>query len=282
MKRIEFRRLLRSTLAPLVPPEELHDHEALIVEYLLGCQLPDLLLRPEMPVPDGAVPRLESVAKRLARHEPVQYILGYAYFYGRRFRVTPRTLIPRRETEELCQLVLQTYAATPPLHGLDLGTGTGCIAITLSLENPRLRMHAGDLSPAAIDVARRNAQDHALDLELSVLDLYTFAPPSASYDFIVSNPPYIPMRERQRMPSRVLDYEPHAALFVPDGAPLAPYQAIARLAATALRPGGHVFLELHEDLAEQARAYYLQEGFRGVRVGYDAQGKARFLVAHLG
>ena len=223
--------------------------------------------------------KLEQMMRRLEKAEPVQYVLGEAFFRGRRFHVERGVLIPRPETEELCGWVVDTVGARGGLRVLDVGTGSGCIAITLAKELPGARVEAWDVSEKALAVA----QDNANRLEALVVCRRQDAlhPPTEEecWDVIVSNPPYVGMSERQAMHRNVLDYEPHEALFVGEDDPLLFYRSIATYAATALRHGGRLFFEINPRFADTLVLLLQQCRFSQIETRDDAFGRCRFIQA---
>lgn len=228
---------------------------------------------------------LEVLTQRLERGEPIQYVLGETVFYGRRFEVAAGVLIPRPETEELCALVTTAYgAAADNIRLLDIGTGSGCIAVTLALELPHVAVTAFDISQEALIVARKNAS--LLNAKVTfeerniLLDTQDDGRQEA-WDAIVSNPPYICRQEAKDMEVNVLNYEPHLALFVPDDDPLLFYRAIACYGRKTLRPGGHLFFEINPLYASELTAMLQQKGYDGIQMVNDQFGRQRFVVAKL-
>ena len=247
----------------------------LVYEVRYGLSLSDILLGRDAAVDDG---ELQQIAERLERHEPVQYVLGETRFCGHTFHTDPRALIPRPETEELCRWMQDT----PFDHLLDIGTGSGCIAVTMALAQPEAQVTAWDISAEALALAAENAD--ALHAKVSFLlrdALTASSTDSERYDIIVSNPPYICHQEAGMMESNVLDYEPHQALFVPDSEPLRFYRAIAHYARTALRPQGHLFFEINPHYADDLCAMLRATGFHEVTTRRDAFGKTRFIRCSL-
>lgn len=245
-----------------------------------------------------------ALLARLKAHEPVQYVLSEEEFYGRTFAVTPATLIPRPETEELVNLVIQDAkqenlqssifernAARSGFSILDIGTGSGCIAITLALELPGAHIFAWDVSPEALAVARQNAERLGAAVTFEERDALhspfsSGAPPvlhsqaeHRPFSILVSNPPYVARAEADRMHPNVLDYEPHLALFVPDDDPLLFYKAIADLGRKTLVPGGLVFLEINARFGSETAAVFLGQGYESAQVLRDLSGKDRFVRA---
>lgn len=223
---------------------------------------------------------------RLIAQEPIQHILGLAHFYGREFLVNSSVLIPRPETEELIYWVLEEISRfanrDTELLGLDIGTGSGCIPITLYLEiEERQRSsywHAWDISEAALETARKNAELLGAKVEFVVQDMRQAALAEASkYHLILSNPPYIPERERRELHANVRDYEPPEALFVPDDDPLTFYREIVRYAQSAIFSGGALFFEIHADYSKEVADLMTQEYWTDVEIRKDLRGKPRMV-----
>ncbi len=220
---------------------------------------------------------LEEFLMRLASGEPIQYIVGTTEFYGRRFAVRSGVLIPRPETEELVALVVRENTLESP-HIIDLGTGSGAIAISLAAEIEGAQVEALDLSEVAVEVARDNAERNGVKVSVLRGDIFLWEPAPASYDVIISNPPYIPENERVGMARNVTDYEPSEALFVPDERPLIYYERIADVALVGLRDGGKLYFEIHEKLAEQTAQMLHEKGLCDVTLHKDMNGKPRMMV----
>jgi release factor glutamine methyltransferase len=214
--------------------------------------------------------------QRLLTGEPIQYILGEAPFYGRNFLVTRDTLIPRNETEELVHRILKENPK-PRLRVLDLGTGTGCIPITLALELKDPEVYALDVSVQALEVARKNALNLGASVQFLEGDLLEPAPNFALFDVLVSNPPYVPLRDQEEMHANVLNFEPHLALFVPNEDPLLFYRAIGSWGQQLLKTGGKLYLEIYENLAEELVQLLRSQGYLQVQVHQDLNGKHRMI-----
>ena len=232
---------------------------------------------------------LEKIMLRLEKGEPVQYIIGVADFCGRQFHVEPGVLIPRPETEELCRMVIEEReisqkGQSPLCEILDIGTGSGCIVITLALELPDAKVTAWDISDDALRIASANAKalgasvtfQHHDALDSSLFTLHSSLP---KWDFIVSNPPYICRKEADGMDKNVLGYEPHEALFVPDDDPLLFYRAIARYATKALKPNGNLFFEINPLYADGLTQLLGEMLCYNAEIFKDQFGKPRFLKA---
>ncbi len=271
---------LRQRLSALYPPREVEAMIRVIFEELKGWSRVDVLMHKDSELSDYIKEKIARVVERLERNEPLQYVLGAAHFAGRRFRVTPATLIPRPETAQLVDIITERNSEATDLRVLDIGTGSGCIAITLALNLRFAQVTATDVSADALAVARGNAEElHARGVTFTREDILTAVPVPDSFDIIVSNPPYIARSEAATMERNVLDYEPHSALFVDDARPLLFYKAIARYAATALTAGGQLYLEINNRYAEDMRRLLADEGMDRIDIVRDLNGLYRFAIA---
>ena len=259
----------------------------MLYEVRYGLGLSDLLMGRDEGVPQD---ELEQLAVRLEHQEPIQYVLGQADFCGRTFKVSPAVLIPRPETEELCQWVVeevreQWRAAGEGLSVLDIGTGSGCIAVTLAAELPGARVRAWDISEEALQVARGNAMTNGVSVSFEHHDaLHATLGTQATEpwtDLIVSNPPYICNRERTAMEANVLEHEPHTALFVPDDDPLLFYRAIAQYGREALKPGGRLYFEINPLYATSLSEMLRRMSYHDIAIKADQYGKQRMIRACL-
>ena len=271
-------------LSAIYPSPEARGILAILCEERLGVKSYTHIVEPGYEIAPDALPGLLSDMDRLSAAEPVQYVLGFADFCGRRFAVSPDVLIPRPETEDLVALALDLLHSRP--HSprvLDLCTGSGCIAWTLALSVPSAQVTAVDISPEALALAA--SQQPALPgedcippvfLKADVLDVAHF-PCEGPYDLILSNPPYVTISEKAQMRRNVLDYEPGLALFVPDSDPLRFYLAISRLSRSLMAPGGWGITEINETLGRETAALFDGEGLRGAQILSDFNGKDRFV-----
>lgn len=230
--------------------------------------------------------QLLLLAEQVASGIPVQYALGYAYFCGLKFHVNPAVLIPRPETEELVEWVCATVNHIPHPHILDIGTGSGCIAISLAKKMPQARVTALDISPEVLQTARQNAQELHVEVDFLQYDILKDPLRSLSSlcslcDAVVSNPPYIPESEAAQMEQNVLEHEPHLALFVPNQTPLLFYEAIARKALTMLTPGGHLFFEINRRFGTDVQALLCRLGYTNIQLRQDQFGNDRMVGAQL-
>lgn len=252
----------------------------MVMDEILCCSPVDLVLRARHEVPEFFPAKLEQIVARLERHEPIQHILGVAQFHGHRFKVTRHTLVPRPETEQLVDLIVDENGNREDLRVMDVGTGTGCIAISLARALRFAQVTAIDVSEAALAVAQENAVILKTRIQWLQADILTMPLWRAdSLDIIVSNPPYICLGEQSQMELNVLDYEPHDALFVPDDDPLRFYRPIARQAANALVQGGKLYLETNRRFAHDVAALLQQHGLADARVIRDTYGNDRFVTA---
>lgn len=223
--------------------------------------------------------QIDSIIDRLLKNEPLQYILGEAVFYGRSYKVNPGVLIPRPETAELVEWVVNTYRGEEA-RILDIGTGSGCIAISIAKELPATCVEAWDISMPALEVAKENAQRHKVKVLLKQVDICNpteFSP--SSFHCIVSNPPYITAAEKAEMEAHVLDWEPHIALFAPDGDALCFYRAIAEQARTLLLPQGSLFFEINAEYATEVVKLLESLSYRDIIIRKDIYGKDRMVKA---
>ena len=226
--------------------------------------------------------KLRPIQQRLLSGEPLQYVLGQADFYGYKFMVSPAVLIPRQETEELVQMILDQHGKQP-LRLLDVGTGSGCIPITLKLKRPAWQVEAVDVSLEALQIARLNAERLGAEAGFQQYDILDTAqwPVLPQYDIIVSNPPYIPPSETKHVPPHVLQHEPHLALFTETEDALVFYRTIATFAQQQLRPGGWLYFELNEFNGEQVLEVVEKQVFKLVELERDLNGKWRMLKCQL-
>jgi release factor glutamine methyltransferase len=243
-----------------------------LMRHHYGFSLTDILSQRPIEVLD-----LASEIDRLNGNEPLQYVLGEADFYGRKFEVSRSTLIPRPETELLVSEILRTKPSSPSI--LDIGTGSGCIAITLGLEIKDSKVCALDKSEAALNIAAANSRRFAVGIDFELADFLKDEKHLAPVDIVVSNPPYVRHSEKRLMKANVLDYEPHQALFVPDEDPLLFYKAIASKGKTLFKPSGKVFLEINENFGQEVKRLFDHSGFKKVRVKKDLDLKDRILIA---
>lgn len=248
-----------------------------VMESLSGRKKLDRLMMRTETMPADSFVLYDRYRRELLEHRPVQYVLGESWFAGMKFFVDERVLIPRPETEELVEWAALAVSGTV----LDVGTGSGCIAVTLARRVASATVMACDVSAGALDVARRNSLELGANVQFSELDFLDRRvwPSMPAVRWLVSNPPYIPFCERGSMSAHVVDYEPGTALFVPDGDALVFYRALGEFARERLESGGGVFAEIHESLGAAVRELLLDLGARSVELRKDLQGKDRMIKA---
>ena len=272
---------LAAALTAVYPAPEAGAIAALVTESLLGLSALQRRMQAHEPVPAAVLARVPALQQRLLAHEPVQYVLGHAHFAGLELAVSPATLIPRPETEELLRLVVDEWSGRPGLRVLDVGTGSGALAIGLARELPQAQVLAVDISAAALAVARRNGAQYAPQVQFEQLDILTEVPDlkAGTLDLLVSNPPYVRESERAQMRENVLAWEPATALFVPDADPLRFYRRLGELGRELLRPGGAVYFEINEAFAADNQALLRAQGYGEVRGVADIFGRDRMVRA---
>lgn len=252
-----------------------------IAKYLAEEAFGKHQVRRNFQLDDTQTSNWESMSGRLLQQEPVQYVLGKSWFYGRQFEVNKSVLIPRPETEELCELIINSQ----PANGaqiLDIGTGSGCIPITLALEIPDIKLTAIDISPEALEVAKSNAVLHQATInfiQADILQFETFCDSLPMFDLIVSNPPYIDPGDRETMHQNVLNHEPLNALFANHPNPLIFYDRIATMGLSKLNPGARLYFEIPETKAEIITPTLTKLGYTQITTHSDLQGKPRIITA---
>lgn len=255
------------------------------LEYAFGTKKYTHIIEPDYEIPEEGAAQAQQAFDRMASGEPLQYVTGEAYFYGRRFAVSPSVLIPRPETEILCQNVLAASGAGRDSKILDLCTGSGCIAWTLALELPGADVTAVDISDGALQVA--SGQEFSEEINctgarrpdfIKADVLVTPLEELGQFDILTSNPPYVMESEKALMRRNVLEHEPELALFVTDEDPLVFYRAVARWASVLLKPGGLGIVEINEALGSETASVFADAGMTEVRVVEDLSGKERFVA----
>jgi len=252
----------------------------LSVQHRFNWTKASYLLNKQEVISDTDTTNFLDILSQLKTSKPIQYILGETDFYGRTFRVNPAVLIPRPETEELVKWVVETVS-TKNISLLDIGTGSGCIAISLKIEIPEAEVVAIDLSADALALAQENASLHKAVVTFIEKDVLQMHPTdlATTFDMVVSNPPYIALAEKDSMKANVLANEPHLALFVPNTNPLIFYERIAALAQAKLNLGGFLFFEINERFGKEVLALLVKKGFKHVELRQDLSGKDRMVKA---
>ncbi len=281
---LEADRQLFSNLLTIYDKREASAITDLVMENITGWKKIDRIIHKQTTISPDAVASFKKYMDELLHHKPVQYVLHEAWFAGMKFYVDEHVLIPRPETEELTEWLISEIKMdsrqSNPLI-LDVGTGSGCIPISLKKKLPGATIISCDISKPALEVARLNARAQKADIDLREID---FLDPGSraslpSVDYIISNPPYIPEKDKGTLEKNVGLYEPHLALFTEDGDPLVFYSAIAVFAKQKLSPKGKIFAELHEELSDEARQLFIKHGFDPVEIKKDMQGKNRMIKA---
>jgi release factor glutamine methyltransferase len=271
---------IRKQLRGLYPDSEIRSLSHRLLESVCRTDLQTLLLGKDKQLSPNDRAQVRNFTQELKNHRPLQYILGETEFYGMPFRVNEAVLIPRPETEELVEWILKEVAAlpAPPLRILDIGTGSGCIAIALARHLPTAEIHALDLSEQALEIAAQNAHINKVNIRLFRHDILSPDPlPAAPFDLIVSNPPYITPSEKAAMSPNVLLHEPSQALFVPEDRPLLFYERIADLGITHLTPSGRLFFEANARFAGDVAELLRQKGYGCVKLRTDLSGRERMV-----
>ncbi len=261
------------------PKEEINAFFYRICEQHFDYKRIDVHLKSETLISAETFEYFETLISRLLTYEPIQYILGTTSFFGLEFKVDDNVLIPRPETEELVAWILKQTDSSQALKILDIGTGSGCIAISLAKHLPNAMVYALDVSPAALKIAQHNAQHNAVQLKCIEADILEWTTAAHAFDIIVSNPPYVREREKERMAPNVLEHEPHLALFVENDNPLIFYKAIVGLSKINLKKEGFVYFEINEYLGEDTKALFSSTDFDDLQLKTDIFGKHRMIRA---
>ncbi|MBQ6406274.1 MAG: peptide chain release factor N(5)-glutamine methyltransferase [Prevotella sp.] len=255
----------------------------MVYEVRFNLTLSDLFIGKDTQLSANDQAELAEITQRLEQQEPVQYVLGQADFCGRTFLVNQHVLIPRPETEELCRWIISEFRDESlefrDCSILDIGTGSGCIAITLAADLPKAEVTAWDISGEALQVARENAKRLHFNVIFELADALNTPLDHERWDVIVSNPPYICNKERARIEANVLDHEPHTALFVPDDSPLLFYRAIAQYGLTALKTGGRLYFEINPLYAQELAEMLSMMSYHDIEIKNDTYGKQRMIRA---
>lgn len=280
-----------NSLKNIQEEQEIESFFFILTEYLHNLKRVDVALNPNFELSDAEVDKWNTILAKLQQEKPIQYITGEAWFYGLRFEVNENTLIPRPETEELVEFILkETSNFQLPafsLNILDIGTGSGCIPISLKANLPQANVLAIDVSEKALEVAKRNAELNKVEInfieanileveDLSILSTSNSQLP-ASIDIIISNPPYVRNLEKQEIKKNVLDYEPHLALFVEDTDALLFYRKIAQLALKNLSPNGLLFFEINQYLGKETVELLESLGFKNIELKKDIYDNNRMI-----
>ncbi|MCB0454309.1 MAG: peptide chain release factor N(5)-glutamine methyltransferase [Aequorivita sp.] len=278
----ELRTSFKIALSGLYPSEEIQSFFNILSEKYLNLSRIEIALNPERVISEEVSEKYQKALLRLKNYEPVQYIIGETEFYGLPFKVNKHTLIPRPETEELVEWIIDTSEFRIQDFGLlDIGTGSGCIAISLAKNLPDSKISALDISDEALKIARKNAEMNKVEVDFFQMDILNTKTLPKKYDVIVSNPPYVRELEKKQMRQNVLNYEPDSALYVKDDDPLLFYRVISQLAKKHLQPNGKLFFEINEYLADELTELLKSEDFKNIEVKKDIFGKNRMIKCNL-
>ena len=249
----------------------------IIATELLGVSQMAYFLKDDVTLTAEQETLLDNAIERLKKQEPIQYILGYCDFCGLRFKVTPATLIPRPETSELVEWIASEAIGKESI--LDIGTGSGCIAVSLAHKLSQSKVTAWDISTDALAVAAENSKANGQAVTFEQVDILAYQPTSEQFDIIVSNPPYIKENEKEAMHANVLEWEPHTALFVPDSDPLLFYRTIAEKGLVLLKPGGRLYFEINRDHGKETMEMLESLGYTGNELRKDFAENERMIRA---
>lgn len=262
------------------PPQEIQSFQKIIFEKMLNLALHQIFLNPNKPIENEKAEEILIIVSKLNLQKPIQYIFGETDFFGINFKVNHNVLIPRQETEELVDWIIKSNSIKNPTI-LDIGTGSGCIAISLALNIKGSKVSAVDISEEAIKVAQGNALNNKVNVNFyktNILD-HSSIIPNQPFDIVVSNPPYVRDLEKKLMQSNVLEHEPHSALFVSDSDPLLFYHEIAKRSANLAKTGGYLFFEINEALGKETAKLLEDFHFSEIELRKDLNGKDRMLKA---
>lgn len=277
----KVKNFIKNELKGLFSPDEINSLTRLILEKEFSIPLADVLTCKFNHLSDAEMQRLSEIVGKLKNSEPIQYILGETDFFGLTFYLDDSVLIPRPETEELVQWIVD-LVKNEPLKILDIGTGSGCIAVTLAKKLPFAEVHAWDISQDALEVARKNADKNGVHLFLAEKDILQESVSDEKFDIVVSNPPYVTEFEKGEMQENVLNFEPHLAMFVSDQNALVFYEKIADFALKNLNKGGKLFFEINREKGNQIEMLLQQRGFGNIERQKDISGNERMIKAERG
>ncbi len=268
---------IKKELEGVYPESEIQGLTGIILEWATGWNYTQQMFNREQNLKDILQRNVVQVVARLKRHEPIQYILGETEFYGLKIKVRPNVLIPRPETEELVHFVLEKNQNSN-VRILDIGTGSGCIALALKNKLKNAKVYGMDISTSALEIASENARLNQLQVEFIKADILQWKDYDwKKYDIIVSNPPYVRKSEKLQMQRNVLDYEPENALFVSDEYPLIFYRAITEMAKKQLAQEGQLFFEINENMAGEMHNLLLSYGLTNIEIKRDINNKNRMI-----
>jgi release factor glutamine methyltransferase len=270
---------IRTQLKHKYPENEISSFIRLIFEDLLNVPFIRFISVENPELSEEQVTTVNNVILRLQKEEPIQYIIGFTEFFGVKIKVAPAVLIPRQETEELVDRIITDGQGKASLKVLDIGTGSGCIAIALAKHLIGSEVYAIDISIPTLEIARSNALENQMQIKFIQGDILSDIPElyNLKFDIIVSNPPYVTRSEKQLMAKNVKDFEPEQALFVEDDTPLIFYERICSISKDLCAPGASLYVEINEKFGAEVKALFLYNGFTEVEIRKDINGKDRFV-----
>lgn len=275
----QIKKIFHQQLKEIYIENEIDSLFFIALEYVTSISKIEYILQKEEEISEEKLIKLKFILEKLTKNKPVQYITRKAYFYGLNFYVNEKVLIPRQETNELVDWVLMSVTHSKPIKILDIGTGSGCIAITLKKNLPLSEVFAIDISNEAIQVAQKNANDNEVEINFLQKNILEINDLKSNFDIIISNPPYVRELEKLEMAPNVLDNEPHLALFVPDNNPLLFYEKITEIALKNLTEDGMLFFEINQYLSEETKKMIENKGFKNVTLRKDLQENYRMILA---
>lgn len=275
----QIKKIFHQQLKEIYIENEIDSLFFIALEYVTSISKIEYILQKEEEISEEKLIELKFILEELTKNKPIQYITKNAYFYGLNFYVNEKVLIPRQETNELVDWVLMSVTHSKPIKILDIGTGSGCIAITLKKNLPLSEVFAIDISNEAIQVAQKNANDNEVEINFSQKNILEINDLKSNFDIIISNPPYVRELEKLEMAPNVLDNEPHLALFVPDNNPLLFYEKITEIALKNLTEDGMLFFEINQYLSAETKKMIENKGFKNVTLRKDLQENYRMVLA---
>jgi len=274
----EIKQQYQKELSAVYGEQEAGSLMNVLISHFFSLSRVDLSLKPDFRLSETEILKLHFAVKDLKKEKPVQYIIGESEFFGLKLKVTPNVLIPRPETEEMIELIVKDNLDKEKLKILDIGTGSGCIALALKKKLPSFLVTAIDVSEGALEVAKGNCILNKLDIELKQLDILDVSrwQELGQFDLIVSNPPYVTEDDKTLMKKNVTGFEPHLALFVTNEDPLLFYRVITEFAVDHLIGGGSLWFEINENLGDEVVKLLQEKGFNNIALHSDLYGKVRF------
>ena len=275
----QIKKIFHQQLKEIYIENEIDSLFFIALEYVTSISKIEYILQKEEEISEEKLIELKFILEELTKNKPIQYITKNAYFYGLNFYVNEKVLIPRQETHELVDWVLMSVTHSKPIKILDIGTGSGCIAITLKKNLPLSEVFAIDISNEAIQVAQKNANNNEVEINFLQKNILEINDLKSNFDIIISNPPYVRELEKLEMAPNVLDNEPHLALFVPDNNPLLFYEKITEIALKNLTEDGMLFFEINQYLSAETKKMIENKGFKNVTLRKDLQENYRMVLA---